>query len=82
MTAYYKAKLNKGGKEESNRKKQKQDASPSQELRQPGKEGQRPSAQSSLSWSYCHASSQSPCSVVWDRQAGRWRTEWEHGEAL
>lgn len=28
MTAYYKAKLNKGGKEESNRKKQKQDASP------------------------------------------------------
>lgn len=28
MTAYYKAKLNKGGKEESNKKKQKQDASP------------------------------------------------------
>lgn len=71
MTAYYKAKLNKGSKEESNRKKQKQDASPRSSDNQAKSRGANALCPSSLSWSHCHASSQSPCSVVSDRRVGR-----------
>lgn len=48
MTAYYKAKLNKGGKEESNRKKQKQDASPGRSDNQAKSRGAKALCLSSL----------------------------------
>lgn len=74
MTAYYKAKLNTGGKEESNRKKQKQDASPRSSDNQAKSRGAKALCHTSLLWSNCHASSHSPCSVVSDRRVGRWRS--------
>lgn len=48
MTAYYKAKLNKGGKEKSNRKKQKQDASPGRSDNQAKSRGAKALGLSSL----------------------------------